>query len=184
MMKAPTKSETPAKASRNVDRKPSDFFTWSACWAAAASLVIARSPAGSTAWSRWTSSGRDRPLAALTEIVSNSPGRWSTCWAVGTSQRANLAPARSSCEPKLTMPTSVYVPVWLASTRTLSPRAKCSRLAVPASIAISVGPFGDRPSLILNGDSVPRLEAEAPKFGAWPARIFPSLPMMSAWPDR
>src|SRR5438105_4168483 len=93
MMNDPTKRETAAKASRKVERKPSDFFTWSACWAAATSLVIASRPWGSTGASAATSWGRDRLLAALTEMTSNSPTRCSTRWAVGTSQRANLAPA-------------------------------------------------------------------------------------------
>src|SRR5258705_3136327 len=182
MMNDPTKSDTAAKASRNVLRKPSDFFTWSACWAAATSLVMASRPFGSTGWSRSTSWGLVTPAAALTEMTSNSPRRWSTRWAVGTSHSANLAPARLSAEPKPTMPTTVYVPVTLASILIRSPTAKCSRLAVPASMATSSGPLGARPSLTENGESVPRLEAEAPKFGACPPTILPSRPTIAARP--
>src|SRR5581483_5655442 len=164
MMNDPTNSDTAAKASRNVDRKPSDFFTWSACCAAATSLVMASSPRGSTGWSRSTSCGRDTPSAALTEIRSNSSRRCRTRWAVAVSHRANLAPARLSADPKPTTPTSVYVPVWLAS--------------MPSSPS----PFGARPDLMENGDSVPSPAAEPPKFGAWPPTSLPSLPMMAARP--
>ena len=81
------------------------------------------------------------------------------------------------------MPTSVYVPVWLASMRTLSPIAKFSFLAVPASITTSSSPFGARPSLILKGDSVPRPEADPPKLGAiWLPTNSPSFPTIGARP--
>ena len=80
------------------------------------------------------------PSSARTSTSSTTPSLPSTCWAVGRSNPARVAPSRLSVSPKPMMPTRVKVrlPSW-STTSTESPSWNPAFFAVRASSAISSG---------------------------------------------
>ena len=90
--------------------------------------------------------GRARPPPA-TEIASNWPSRSSSLCAVGTSKTANVAVPSVSTLAVLRDPDELEACFgWSVAISTVSPTAKPSRSAVPASIDDLARPVGQRPS--------------------------------------
>ena len=110
------------------------------------------------------------PSAPATEIASNSPSRSKSVWAVATSKIANVAVPSDSTSPYFAMPTtSKSCFGWSVEIATVSPSAKSSRSAVPASSTTSPSPSGQRPSSKLSGlktESSGDVSIPNPKLGA------------------
>ena len=125
------------------------------------------------------------PAPAANEIVSTSPRLANKCWDVRRSNAATVAAPSESRLPHLTRPTIVNrrrAPV--VTTPMESPRRRCSRLAVPASIATSPLRVAQRPEPSVSGftRSAPGAVASmpTPKFGGCPI-TFPRASTSFAW---
>ncbi len=147
MMKEATNSETSAKASRALVRKPSDCSSWEACAAAAEAAVTASTPPGSTAATRSRRTVALTPAAARRSISSKRPCLPNRRCAVFVSNSARLATPGPSPLPNPVMALTVNgraAPP--ATTRTRSPTCRRWPRAVAASTAISPSPAGGCPS--------------------------------------
>ena len=147
MTNDPTSSATPANTSSTVVKMPKASWTESTAASAACSPVTASTPSGSSSAIRLRSSLASTPSSARTSTSSTSPSLPSTCWAVGRSNPASVAPRMLSVSPKPTMPTSVKVCRPSSKmTVTWSPTKNPALLAVCASTTSSWGPEGTWPS--------------------------------------
>ena len=147
MMKAPTKSATPANVLRMIPTGLKFSLVASAFSFATAAPVSASVPSGSTAERRSASSAWETPGSALTLMLSNVSGVPSTRWAVAVSKYADVVPPRSLMpSPYPMVPTTVNSRVgpW-NSTSMVEPTVTSPFSALVASMATSSGPCGARP---------------------------------------
>ncbi len=110
------------------------------------------------------------PSVPATEIASNCPSRSKSAWAVATSKIANVAVPSDLTSPYWAMPTTSKSCLGCrVEIATVSPSAKSSRSAVPASSTTSPSPSGQRPSSRLSGlktESSGDVSIPNPKLGA------------------
>ncbi len=182
MVNPPTNREMKAKTSSAVEKKPSAWLMELVCSVATVWPDTTSTPAGSwRAMARWRAA-LSVPGLARTLMESNCPTSPNTCWAVGRSKAASVAPARLSAEPNLTRPEMVKVRVGPASrTRTRSPTLKWYLSAVPTSMATSVELVGAVPPVTVRTESCRLGSKEKPMVGAPPVvTAFPSGAMNCA----
>ena len=146
MVNPPTNREMNANTSRAVEKNDRAWLMSLVCSLATVCPVTTSTPAGSTVAISCCRAGLSVPGLAATSMALKRPTRPNSCWAVGRSNAARVAPARLSAVPNRTMPVRVKVRGGPSSrTRTCSPTAKWYFCAVPASITTSLGVVGGRP---------------------------------------
>ncbi len=146
MMNAPTNSAMNANTSSAVRKNRRASFSAFEFSSATVVLVTASTPLGSASWIRARSSVSDTPESATTSISSTTPSLPKTCWAVGVSNSASVAPPRLSAVPNPAIPTirnsrdgpwNRILIVW--------PTESSYFFAVAASTATWSGPVGGVP---------------------------------------
>ncbi len=118
-------------------------------------------------------------------MASNWATSPNSAWAVGTSNAANVAPARLSAVPNLAMPVMVKVPVGSCGSRirTCWPTEKWYFCAVPRSMTTWLGAVGALPSTSRSAESCWSVSKDNPIVGAPPEEMaLPSWPMYCAGP--
>ena len=146
MMKAPTNTATPAKASNPILRKLSPSLISAACSFCSVSPVTASTPAGRTPEIRAVSVSASTSGSAWTRMpVSSSPNP-NTRFASSSSNDTRVAPSKLSVPPKEAAPTSSYSSGPMNPTKVnVSPIVKSAVLTVLRSRTTSPGPVGARP---------------------------------------
>ena len=178
--KAPTKSATPPKASRNFcrnERKPlTSSLSFFACEAAVRTVAVG----GSTGLISLTSFDGATPDLPAMRMSSSFPSFWNSRWAVGRSKIAIVAPPIEETEANFATPlirNGRSGPS--AATPIVSPTANCLSSAVFLSIATWPDPEGQRPLTSFSG--LKRVSVGStlnPRLGAPPVEIvFPFRPI-------
>jgi hypothetical protein len=177
MMKAPTNSEMPAKASSAVVRKlrPS--------WMSPAWFLASSWPVRTTTERPRSCLSESRSASGVTPSLADAwiwskPSLPSIRCASGSVRSTTTAPPNESTPATCVVPTIVYALRGAsATTATLSPSSKPSLSAVAASIVASPAVRGLRPSLTVKPSKRGTSATEATKFGAPPTPMrSPSLP--------
>ena len=152
MMNAPTNNAMSAKIVKNVPNWLMSLPICSWCSVVSVAPEMTSFEAPTTGARRSTSVSDETPSRAVTEIASTSPGLLSTAWAVASSNSTTDDAPGVSSVPNRTIPTMVACPGSpVESTVVRSPTWNLARSAECLSMAISSGPAGGRPELIVNG---------------------------------
>ena len=148
MLNVATSSAMPAKASRNVLKKPRKSASSVSIASSTSSCPVSASwAAGNSASTDERSCSSETPGSACRSTAykpSGSPSR--TVWAVSVSNQAKVTPPSCSPEPSSAIPTTSTSIGSGTRTVVASPTSRAPSSAAPLSITISPAATGARPS--------------------------------------